>query len=244
MPYAAGQALARGILDSLMSTTYFNASALRLIRLWVTGGATIELELALAEGAGLRGGYSTRETMKNRDRFRVEKLPLAQSVFRYVLNVIVTFKTQFIKKENSKNISIINFSPRNCMPEKSSLFNWRQNILLPFIYLTERSSLSSIFYTYLSLGCVGGRGLKFYPLNLNFFIRYIPLPYYFGFWENVVVHLIFFLFEETFLKCFGYSPPLKFSISLTLPSWFLAYVMHDFRTFEKGELFIYFSYIT
>jgi hypothetical protein len=66
-----------------MSTTYFNASALRLIRLWVTGGATIELELALAEGAGLRGGYSTRETMKNRDRFRVEKLPLAQSVFRY-----------------------------------------------------------------------------------------------------------------------------------------------------------------
>ena len=84
MPYAAGQALARGILDSLMSTTYFNASALRLIRLWVTGGATIELELALAEGAGLRGGYSTRETMKNRDRFRVEKLPLAQSVFRLV----------------------------------------------------------------------------------------------------------------------------------------------------------------
>jgi hypothetical protein len=55
----------------------------RLIRLWVTGGATIELELALAEGAGLRGGYTTRETMKNRDRFRVEKLPLAQSVFRY-----------------------------------------------------------------------------------------------------------------------------------------------------------------
>ena len=82
LPYAAGQALARGILDSLMSTTYFNASALRLIRLWVTGGATIELELALAEGAGLRGGYSTTETMKNRDRFRVEKLPLAQSVFR------------------------------------------------------------------------------------------------------------------------------------------------------------------
>ena len=32
LPFAAGQALARGILDSLMSTTYFNASALRLIR--------------------------------------------------------------------------------------------------------------------------------------------------------------------------------------------------------------------
>ncbi|CAB4060605.1 KCNMA1 [Lepeophtheirus salmonis] len=52
--FASGHALARGILDSLLSTTYFNASALRLIRQWVTGGATIELELALAEGAGLQ----------------------------------------------------------------------------------------------------------------------------------------------------------------------------------------------
>ena len=29
LPFASGQALARGILDNLMSTTYFNASALR-----------------------------------------------------------------------------------------------------------------------------------------------------------------------------------------------------------------------
>ena len=82
LPFAAGQALARGILDSLMSTTYFNASALRLIRSWVTGGATIELELALAEGAGLRGGYSTAESLANRDRFRVDSIPLLGSVFR------------------------------------------------------------------------------------------------------------------------------------------------------------------
>ena len=83
LPFAAGQAIARGICDSLMSTTYFNASALRLIRLWVTGGATIELELALAEGAGLRGGYSTPESLSKRNRFRVEKITLAGSVFRY-----------------------------------------------------------------------------------------------------------------------------------------------------------------
>ena len=83
LPFAAGQALARGILDSLVSTTYFNASALRLIRSWVTGGATIELELALAEGAGLRGGYSTPETLRNRDRFKVAQVPLLGSEFRY-----------------------------------------------------------------------------------------------------------------------------------------------------------------
>ena len=68
-----------------MSTTYFNASALRLIRSWVTGGATIELELALAEGAGLRGGYSTPDTLKRRDRFKMEKIELKESNhFRYM----------------------------------------------------------------------------------------------------------------------------------------------------------------
>ena len=32
LPYASGVTMARGILDSLMSATYFNASALRLLR--------------------------------------------------------------------------------------------------------------------------------------------------------------------------------------------------------------------
>ena len=48
--------------------TYFNQNALTLIRSLITGGATPELELILAEGAGLRGGYSTRETLENRNR--------------------------------------------------------------------------------------------------------------------------------------------------------------------------------
>ena len=46
--------------------TYFNQNALTLIRSLITGGATPELELILAEGAGLRGGYSTPETLANR----------------------------------------------------------------------------------------------------------------------------------------------------------------------------------
>ena len=37
LPFATGMAMARGILDSLLSATYFNASALRLLRLLVTG---------------------------------------------------------------------------------------------------------------------------------------------------------------------------------------------------------------
>merc|ERR1712080_209337 len=64
-PFACGTAFAVSVLDSLMSTTYFNQNALTLIRSLITGGATPELELILAEGAGLRGGYSTPETLAN-----------------------------------------------------------------------------------------------------------------------------------------------------------------------------------
>ena len=72
-PFACGTAFAVSVLDSLMSTTYFNQNALTLIRSLITGGATPELELILAEGAGLRGGYSTSETLQNRDRCRYVK---------------------------------------------------------------------------------------------------------------------------------------------------------------------------
>ena len=69
-PFACGTAFAVSVLDAIMSATYFNQNALTLIRSLITGGATPELELILAEGAGLRGGYSTPETLANRDRCR------------------------------------------------------------------------------------------------------------------------------------------------------------------------------
>nr|UGC41721.1 calcium-activated potassium channel slo-1 [Ditylenchus destructor] len=80
-PFACGTAFAISVLDSLMSTTYFNDSALTLIRTLVTGGATPELELILAEGAGLRGGYSTPDTLGNRDRCRISQLSLADQPY-------------------------------------------------------------------------------------------------------------------------------------------------------------------
>jgi len=51
-----------------MSTTYFNDSALTLIRTLVTGGATPELERILAEGAGLRGLWIFLNTRKRGPR--------------------------------------------------------------------------------------------------------------------------------------------------------------------------------
>ncbi|RWS31725.1 calcium-activated potassium channel slowpoke-like isoform X13 [Leptotrombidium deliense] len=80
-PFACGTAFAVSVLDSLMSTTYFNSNALTLIRSLITGGATPELELLLAEGAGLRGGYSTPETLANRDRCKVGQISLYDSPY-------------------------------------------------------------------------------------------------------------------------------------------------------------------
>lgn len=62
-PFACGTAFAISVLDSIMSTTYFNDTALTLIRSLVTGGATPELELMLAEGAGLQSRVS--ECLRN-----------------------------------------------------------------------------------------------------------------------------------------------------------------------------------
>ena len=69
------------LLTTKLNCSLYNASS-NFLRSWVTGGATIELELALAEKAGLRGGYSTPETLLNRDRFKVDQVKLISSPFR------------------------------------------------------------------------------------------------------------------------------------------------------------------
>ncbi len=64
-----------------LSQTYFNDNILTLIRTLVTGGATPELEGLLAEENALRGGYSTPQTLANRDRCRVAQLALYDGPF-------------------------------------------------------------------------------------------------------------------------------------------------------------------
>lgn len=69
------------ILLSLSPQTYFNDNILTLIRTLVTGGATPELEALIAEENALRGGYSTPQTLANRDRCRVAQLALLDGPF-------------------------------------------------------------------------------------------------------------------------------------------------------------------
>lgn len=65
----------------LSPQTYFNDNILTLIRTLVTGGATPELEALIAEENALRGGYSTPQTLANRDRCRVAQLALLDGPF-------------------------------------------------------------------------------------------------------------------------------------------------------------------
>lgn len=76
-------AFASGFTPSPPSSlqTYFNDNILTLIRTLVTGGATPELEGLLAEENALRGGYSTPQTLANRDRCRVAQLALYDGPF-------------------------------------------------------------------------------------------------------------------------------------------------------------------
>jgi hypothetical protein len=69
------------MLPRSTSQTYFNDNILTLIRTLVTGGATPELEGLLAEENALRGGYSTPQTLANRDRCRVAQLALYDGPF-------------------------------------------------------------------------------------------------------------------------------------------------------------------
>jgi potassium large conductance calcium-activated channel subfamily M alpha protein 1 len=80
-PFACGTAFAVSVLDSLMSTTYFNDNALTLIRTLITGGATPELEQILAEGVGMIGGGMTVEAQACRHRCRVTQIALYDGPF-------------------------------------------------------------------------------------------------------------------------------------------------------------------
>ncbi|VDN10025.1 unnamed protein product, partial [Dibothriocephalus latus] len=80
-PFACGTAFTISVLDSLMSTAYFNESALTLIRSLVTGGSTPYLEKMLSDGMGMRGGNSSLNSLGCRDRCRVAQLALTGSAF-------------------------------------------------------------------------------------------------------------------------------------------------------------------
>ncbi|XP_055331309.1 calcium-activated potassium channel slo-1-like isoform X2 [Paramacrobiotus metropolitanus] len=55
-PYCCGRAFAASVLDLLMITSFFNPTLTKVIHTIIFGGASLELERIMAEGAGLIGG--------------------------------------------------------------------------------------------------------------------------------------------------------------------------------------------
>ena len=77
--------------------TYFNDNALTLIRTLITGGATPELEQILAEGVGMRGGYSTNEMMAHRNRCRVAHVSVDDATFlQYTVSAVFCSLLKYI----------------------------------------------------------------------------------------------------------------------------------------------------
>ena len=75
--FATGTCLAVSVLDSIMSTAFYNHQALTLIKSLISGGMTPELEIILAEGAGLQPGYSGTRVLGKCDRCRLSQITIA-----------------------------------------------------------------------------------------------------------------------------------------------------------------------
>ena len=75
--FATGTCLAVSVLDSIMSTAFYNHQALTLIKSLISGGMTPELEIILAEGAGLQPGYSGTRVLGKCDRCRLSQISIA-----------------------------------------------------------------------------------------------------------------------------------------------------------------------
>ena len=75
--FATGTCLAVSVLDSILSTAYYNHQALTLIKSLISGGMTPELEIILAEGAGLQPGYSGTKVLNKCDRCRLSQITIA-----------------------------------------------------------------------------------------------------------------------------------------------------------------------
>ena len=74
--FATGTCLAVSVLDSILSTAYYNHQALTLIKSLISGGMTSELEIILAEGAGLQPGFTNNKILEKCNRAKLGQISL------------------------------------------------------------------------------------------------------------------------------------------------------------------------
>ena len=76
------------MLDSILSTAYYNHQALTLIKSLISGGMTSELEIILAEGAGLQPGFTCKKILEKCNRARLGQIALTGTplgcLFHYI----------------------------------------------------------------------------------------------------------------------------------------------------------------
>ncbi|XP_055332733.1 calcium-activated potassium channel slowpoke-like [Paramacrobiotus metropolitanus] len=99
-PYACGRCFSGTVLDLLMITSFFNPVIVNVFRTMIFGGASLELEKILAEGAGMIGGanISKPAMVKNQvivNQFSISSGPLsvhAESTYGGLfIDALVTF---------------------------------------------------------------------------------------------------------------------------------------------------------
>lgn len=81
-PYAGGRAFASSVLDLLMISSFFDPSIIKVFHAMIFGGASLELERIIAEGAGLIGGEDISRPAEMRGQIIVVQFPLDSGPLR------------------------------------------------------------------------------------------------------------------------------------------------------------------
>ncbi|OQV15891.1 Calcium-activated potassium channel subunit alpha-1 [Hypsibius exemplaris] len=81
-PYAGGRTFAATVLDLLMITSFFNPPIVKVFHAMIFGGASLELERLLAEGAGLIGGEDISLPAETKDQISVIQMALDRGPLR------------------------------------------------------------------------------------------------------------------------------------------------------------------
>ncbi|OQV15848.1 Calcium-activated potassium channel subunit alpha-1 [Hypsibius exemplaris] len=78
-PYIGGSAFTASVLDLLMVTCFFNPTVMKCIHTIIFGGASLELERIMAEGAGLIGGAKISQPAQNKNQVSVDLVTIKSS---------------------------------------------------------------------------------------------------------------------------------------------------------------------
>ncbi|KAI3384474.1 hypothetical protein SNEBB_003209 [Seison nebaliae] len=128
MPFACGTAFASSVLDSIVTTAFFNADALKMISLLITGGTTPELETMLAEEGMVKPSTElSTETLNQRNRCRLVQICIS-TLFSHLVKEGKCYGDLFVEAlDNYQMLCLGLYRFRDAIPRKNEISDYETN---------------------------------------------------------------------------------------------------------------------